>query len=209
MKRFNFKSVIGASIVASIVMTIFMWIFGMNIMKMLGMIAGYSGTMMYVIGGAIHLIVGIFWGFVYALFFEPWLKKLPGFLSGAFFSLVPFFAAMFFMGTFVTTVQGVFNANTPGIQQSGVYPSFPCQPACAPCNPYYPCQPSKPCHPCNPYGYSSATQQYGCAPEMGTCAPCAPMGSKAGLPMWLWSLFNHLVFGIVLGWSYKPKVSTE
>ncbi len=215
MKRFNFKSVIGASIIAAIVMTVFMWIFGMNIMKMLGMVAGYTGSMMYVIGGAIHLIVGIFWGFVYALFFEPWLKKLPGFLSGALFSLVPFIAAMLFMGTFVGTVQRVFNANHPSA--NGM--SYPCMP-CAPCMPCRPCQPNGvPCAPCNPYGYSNTAHvdgtQYPDACAQSGCGPlwnagkkgggCGPHGAKGGMSMWLWGLFSHLVFGIVLGWTYKPR----
>ena len=204
MKRFNFKSVIGASIVATLVMTIFMWIFGMNIMKMLGMIAGYNGTMMYVIGGAIHFGVGIFWGLVYALFFEPGMETRAGFLSGAFFSLVPLIAAMLFMGTFVTTIQGVFNANNTNMTQMGMWP---CQPACGPCSPCSPCYPCQPDAPCNPYGYSNTANSTPCAPAM--CGPCAPQGTKAGLPMWLWSLFNHLVFGIVLGWTYTPRIVTE
>lgn len=266
-------SAIVAGFIATVVMTIWMAFFGMNIMKLLGLTAGMEGGSVYLVGGLIHLIIGLFWGLVYALIFEPLLQKLPGFLSGALFSLIPFVLAMIFMGTFISTIKNVFKADVKHENPSAVSrrqasqagqqlnpdgngacpnkdcvekkcPSKTCPGRCPMCpkmapedangngasdsglkktaysdwgdsandakcaaKPYSekPNQDDYPCYPCKE-DYKDAL----CKPNSSPCGyMCSPHTQNGGihsssLPIWLWSLINHLVFGVVLGFIYKP-----
>ncbi|GAB4184436.1 MAG: hypothetical protein Tsb0015_00340 [Simkaniaceae bacterium] len=67
-----------------------------------------TGMAVYWVGGSIHLLVGIIYGIIYALIFEPLLHKLPGFLSGAIYSLLPFIIAITMFGTFIRVLQNIF-----------------------------------------------------------------------------------------------------
>lgn len=130
MRRFHFWSAIFAGFVATVVMTIVMYFFGFDIMKMLGMIAGMQGTMIYIVGGLIHLIVGLVYAVIYALIFEPLFKGLPKFLSGAIYGLLPFILAMTLMGSFVNVVQTVFGVEkgTSKYMQGGGVDTYQCKP---------------------------------------------------------------------------------
>ncbi len=108
MRRFNFKSAIVASIIAVIVMTIFMMYFGMNIMKGLGYAAGVSGVWATILGAIIHLVIGVIYGIVYALIFDPLLQKMPGFLRGCIFSILPFILSATLMPQFLNLVGTIF-----------------------------------------------------------------------------------------------------
>lgn len=269
MHRFNFKSAIFAGFIATVVMTIWMFFFHTDLMRSLGLAAGMQGSMVYAIGGLIHLGVGLFWGIIYAWLFEPRMRKLPGFLSGALFSLVPFIIALFFIGSFFNLIRMVFGneqreanmgmvnsyyvqeiaggcATCPKAQPkakkeapkvrtqrtngSSCYPCY-MDGECAPCGACMPCSPDATCTPCSP-----ETMCEPCYPD-DTCTPCAPstmsspsqnrgpakgygsgampnlynksscvgkMCGKFGLPLWLWSLINHLVYGVTLGLIYRP-----
>ncbi len=93
-------------------MTIVMFFFGVDFTKQLGSLLGMEDSSAYFIGGSIHLLVGIIYGFLYGLIFEPLLHKLPGFLSGALYSLLPFVISMVFFGTFINILQDIFNVET-------------------------------------------------------------------------------------------------
>ena len=125
--------------------------FKMNIMVHLGRIAGMTTTTsIYFVGGAIHLIVALVFGLVYALIFQPLMHSLPGFLSGAIFSLLPFILAMTLMGQFTNLIQTVFK-----VQKT----CAPTQMMCNPCIPMevkpsevYEVGPSVPAEKCSPIG---------------------------------------------------------
>lgn len=194
--RVNLKSAILASIVGTIAMTVVMAIFGINIMKALGMTAGMQGGMVYFIGGLIHLSVGIFYGIIYAWIFQPLLKKLPSYLSGAVYSILPFIIAMLFMSPFLNAIQTVFRADRPATTMCGANPCNPCMPKA---------KPSNPCAPCNPCMPKAKKMSYNpCKPCKGSnpCNPCSAGDNRFG---WIFSLISHLVYGIALGWIYRPK----
>lgn len=109
MRRFNFGSAIIASIIATAIMTAFMFYFDMNVMLVLGNMAGMKGKVAsYFIGGTIHLLIGIIYGLIYALIFEPLFQRLPKFVSGSLFSLLPFILALTMMGSFENLIRSVF-----------------------------------------------------------------------------------------------------
>lgn len=186
MRRFNFGSAVWASIVATVVMTIVMWFFGTDLMNMLGMTAGKTGTMAYIFGGVIHFGVGIIFGLVYALIFEPILRGLPGFLAGALYSLLPFFVAMFFMNPFIQTIKTTFG-NKPA---SAVVENSNNQKHNYERN--------------GSYNHSDYTSTPSANPEKHTPKPAS--APKSG---WLFSLIAHLVYGVFLGWIYRPRISQD
>ena len=70
----NWGSAIVAGLVATVVITITLWLSGTNILMALGGMmlgAGASTTSQYILGGLIHLAVGIFYGIVYAALVAP------------------------------------------------------------------------------------------------------------------------------------------
>ncbi|NGX40102.1 MAG: Agglutinin receptor [Chlamydiae bacterium] len=308
--RFNFSSVLWASIFATVMMTIVMSLFGMNIILFLGKTAGMTGNMAYLVGGVIHFAVGIFYGLLYAWLFEPWLKRLPGFIAGALYSLLPFAIAMMFMAPMLNIVKTVFGVDTKPSAMCAPNPCMPnakphpCKPKmtdpCAPAQsagpstrrgprrypnrpyPYnpeqagaitpdmghplptdpkeqpaptpddlHPCMPNAKPHPCKPNmtgpcepaqsagpftrrgprrypprrpypceptqlgavptdmkdsvpsdSYMPDAQSHPCKPQ--AMDPCSPKGSDRA---WLISLINHLVYGVFLGWLYRPRKS--
>lgn len=249
MHRFNFKSAIFAGFIATVVMTVWMFVFKMDLMKTLGVAAGMKGNMVYIVGGIIHLCVGLFWGIIYAWLFEPWMKGLPGFLSGAFFSLVPFVIALFFIGSFFNLVRMAFGneqkdmsmgmigsfyeqqvaggcatcpkaqpkesaknkKNAPKVrgQKTSGSSCYPCymDDGCGPCAPDDMCAPCAPDANMSPDQNQQGTQGYGAGPmpnlKSKTYCP-GKKGGMFGLALWLWSLINHLVYGITLGIVYRP-----
>ena len=104
MKRFSFSSAIFAGFVATVVMTIFMAFFDMNIMKVLGMAMGKTGTMAYIFGGIIHLAIGLIYGFFYGLIIQPIFHRLPGFLTGLIYGCIIFVIALIFSPMLLKTL---------------------------------------------------------------------------------------------------------
>jgi hypothetical protein len=203
--RFNFKSAVWGGIVSTLVMSFVMGLFGMNLIKVFGFAAGTTGTLAYFIGGIIHFLVGIFYALIYALIFEPLLKKLPRFLAGALFGLVPFIVFMLLATSSLMSL----GAAVPCSPCGGLLEDNP--PVCAPCNP---------CTPCNPEPVSSA-HRTSSKSLVAAAVPCAPGGgllennppaiAKPETPPqagqgWLMVLINYVVYGIVLGLVYRPKI---
>jgi hypothetical protein len=183
MRRFSFGSAIVASILATIVMTAFMMYFGMNTMQNLGGLAGMTGSMAYVVGGFIHFLVGIIYGLIYALFFKPWMQKIPGFLSGSLYSLLPFVLAITFIGQFQAIIKSVFHVDnmvvqscTPSNCASTQIEGCPMPKACTPA-------PSQKPAPMKNTG-NTPTQKPAQSPSPQTrpCAACAPCMPEEGCP---------------------------
>ncbi len=141
MGRFNFGSAIFAGIVATIAMTIVMYFLGTNIMLAIGSIAGFEGGGAYVIGGIVHFIIGIFWACVYGFIFEPMMKRLPGFLSGGIFSILPFVLSLFLMGVFIMTIKGIFTTDRDLDKQNAQDSSYSY--GGSECDPYSQCTPAQ------------------------------------------------------------------
>ncbi|NGX59304.1 MAG: hypothetical protein KR126chlam3_00452 [Chlamydiae bacterium] len=234
--RFNFFSAIWASILATIVMTIVMYFLDMNIMVALGMTAGVEGPMILIVGGFIHLCVGVIFGFIYALIFEPLMKRLPGFLAGAIYSLIPFFVAIFFMAPFLQSIEKIFGAEgkKPVMKNAAPQPQelkTP-QPGTSAAKPQdetpqvdMPAMPpqdvptqsdmptTKPQDTMQPGAPTAKPQDSTLQPSMQKAkpsvklAPQNPNNSKKGGGMAiLWSLVGYLVYGIILGWAYRPRI---
>ena len=288
MKRFNFQSAIAAGFIATVVMTIFMAFFDMNIMKMLGVAMGKTGGMAYVFGGIVHLIIGLIYGLIYGLIIQPIFSGLPGFISGLIYGVIIFVIALIFTPTFMKTLHSwsgehpktkmsaasyhtayhcgpcqmqqygqdqaqqyqqygqdqadqYRQGTQPGQQQYDQY-GRPVQPGQQQYDQYgrpvqpnqqqhdqygRPVQPNQQQHdqygrPVQPnqqqydqYGrpvqpdHSMQQKSYGYNQQSHPCAkhPCAH--KKGGLPAWLWVLFNHLVYGFVLGIFYRPRKTDD
>ena len=225
MRRFNFRSALIASILATIIMTAFMIYFNVDIMMKIGKMAGMKNAFtLYLFGGVIHLVVGIVFGLIYALIFEPMMKKLPGFLSGAIYSILPFLVAITMMGKFENMVRKVFNhpkksemmPYTPVPHQdkpAEVYQSTPTPPESkvkgekettpnaekvkAPQSP----EPTTP----------PKQQNTSLVTAIDTSAYASDMDdsdsstSESKMPHWLWSFINHLIYGFFLGLIYSPR----
>ncbi|MBI2026666.1 MAG: hypothetical protein HYS98_02505 [Deltaproteobacteria bacterium] len=202
-KRFNLQSALIAGVLATVIMTVFMALTGTNIVKMLGMTAGFSGMGVYFVGGMMHFGIGVFYALLYALVFEPLLKKLPNFLAGAVYSLLPFVIALTMMGTVMTMMHTIFGSQHKDMMNAcnpcGQMEENPCNPCGGkednPCNPCNPCGGEM--NPCNPRGGQTGE-------EMNPCNPCNPCGAGQG-SAWLWSLLNHLVYGLSLGFFYRAR----
>src|SRR3989442_7895138 len=70
--RMDWSRAFLAGLAATVVMTIVVMALGTNIMKSLGsMIVGTSASpaLQYAAGGAVHLMIGLFYGFVFAALF--------------------------------------------------------------------------------------------------------------------------------------------
>ncbi|MCB1117078.1 MAG: hypothetical protein KDK50_00700 [Chlamydiia bacterium] len=142
MKRFNFKSAIVAGFVATVVMTIFMAFFDMNITKLLGMAMGKTGSMAYIIGGLIHLGVGLFYGLIFALIVQPILNKLPGFLSGSLYGIAIGVIALIFTPMFMGKLHK-WGGQCHPMGTAKVYAQYGYQ-GCYPQDPEHPCYPQHP-----------------------------------------------------------------
>jgi len=182
--RFHFSSALWASILATIIMTIVMYFLDMNLVAALGLSAGMSGSMVFVLGGLIHLFIGIIFGLIYALIFEPILKALPGFLAGAIYSLIPFFIALYFMQPFMETVGKAFGMENVPVESKvslRATPTFKEEP--------------------EGYAYNPSMSETwkGVDSEKITI----PADDKD--QTWLYSLISHLSYGVILGWTYRPR----
>lgn len=233
--QFRFGSALIASIIATIIMTISWAFFGVNIMKMLGMNMGRTGTGAYIAGGILHLAIGIFYGFVYALFFANWLqKKLPGIIAGALYGFVPFIIALFTINSFMSMTSGLL-ADKERVIDSKRKITDSVKETEVPTHVDYPesrydygskCyrwegKDSDPYHPsCPGNGYKSHTEEDDTpATQPDELYEKGPKAQNRETPSylsdrknngnvksnWLISLINHLIYGFVLGLLYRPK----
>lgn len=253
MRRFNFGSALLASIIATILMTAFMMYFGMDVMLMLGKLAGMDNIIAaYLVGGAIHFIIGLLYGLLYALIFEPLLQKLPGFLSGTLYSLIPFILALTLMGQFTQYMQKLFGSDGKQSVHSRDMDSPP-SPYSKDSSQYIPYSPDdqdssddqfndyedNQCAPNQPSNDSYQTSFLVCikgdhfdlikqdtyhpkaSSQNGSMQPYSGENKNASqnnalyemkkekkvskFPTWVWSLFNHLIYGFFLGLVYRPR----
>lgn len=204
-----------AGLIATIAITISMAAFGNNILKNLGMMmmgAGAGTMVQYGVGAVVHLLIGIVYGLIYAVLFAP-LRGWGALLKGAVFGAVITAIALVAMPVLGAMMGGggVANPCNPCGVKSGAAAN-PCNPCAAPSqatqNPCNPCAaPSRAAqNPCNP-----------CAPKPGNpcaaggaanpCNPCNPCGGGSSPYAGMISLINHLVYGFVLAFAYKPATS--
>jgi len=176
---FRWSRAITAGLVATIVITISLALFGTNIMKSLGsmMLPNANVGVQYLVGGAFHLMVGLFYGVVFAWLFGR-VREWNPVLKGVVFGLAITAIALAAMPVMASMMPGGAAGN-------------PC--AAAAKNPCNPCA-SKPANPCNPCAAKSAGNP---------CNPCSAAGgaqNKFGAVM---SAINHLLFGVTLGFVYR------
>jgi hypothetical protein len=165
-----------AGLVATVVITVTMALFGQNILKMLGgMIAPGAGSgTQYLIGGVMHLAVGLIYGLLYAWLLGPVLARGPvakgllygAALTGIALAMMPAMTAMMGGGA------AAANPCNPCASPAATNPCNPCADYGAAANPCNPCaQHGAAANPCNPCA------EHGAAPN--PCNPCAEHGAAA------------------------------
>ncbi len=171
-----------AGLVATIIMTVVMAFFGMNLMKMLGgmFLPGSSTGVQYAVGGAMHLMVGLIYAVIFAWLFgrvRVWHPVVKGTIYGLAIGAI----ALAVMPVAAAVMGGGAAAN-------------PCNPCAAKgaANPCNPCA-AKAANPCNPCAAKAANP----------CNPCG--GSGQGPWAGMISIFNHLVYGLVLALIYGRR----
>lgn len=202
---------ITAGLVATIVITITMALFGQNIMMLGGMLVPQGSTaVQYLMGGVMHLAVGLFYGIVYAWLLGPVVARgaaikgvLYGLaLTGIALALMPAMTAM--MGG------GAANPCNPCASSAAANPCNPCGPAGQGDHAANPCNPcsedgygANPCNPCNPC--AEGGQAGGPCNPCATGGPCNPCGGGGSPWSGLISLLNHVVYGLALALVYGRR----
>lgn len=175
--RFSWSRALTAGLIATVIMTVVLVLTGMNIMKMLGsMIAPGAGVaMQYGIGGGMHLMIGLFYGVVYA-----WLvgrvTEWNRFVRGAVYGLAIAAIAFAVMPVMSAVMGGRGGARNP----CGGAGANPCASAQAtnPCSPTAtnPCAAKNPCaaqNPCATRTSSASGNPCGAQNPCGAKNPCA------------------------------------
>lgn len=192
MKSVNFGSAILAGLVGTLAMTAMMYaapLMGLPPMDLLPVLGGLVplGISPYIVGGLMHLGIGVTLALFYALIFER-IFPGPRWASGALFSLLPWLFAITLMGPAMAWIQAA--VNPPAEAQSVVNP----------------CGALKPANPCG-------IQPKAANPGAVAARPVNPCGAGAsGAPAsspWLlrmMSLVAHLAYGAVMGSLYRRPV---
>lgn len=193
MNRSNVGSAVVAGVLGTLAMTVLMYtapLMGLPPMDLLGALGGVlpTGLPPYLVGGVIHLGIGVVLALVYALVFE---RVLPGprWARGAIYSLLPWLFAITLMGPAMAWVQEVVGrAEARSVGQRGAISARTINP----CGALNPCAAVNPCAARNP-----------CA----AVNPCAAGNPVAGAPApWLlrlMSLVVHAVYGVVVATVYR------
>src|SRR5918993_874192 len=150
---FNLGKALMAGLVATVIITVSMALFGMNIMKSLGqMVLGpQSGaSTQYLVGGLMHLMIGVGYGVLYSAVVAP-VRRWPAVMKGLVFGLsitaialaaMPIMAAVMSRG-------GTSNPCNPcSGKVAGAQQGNPCNP-CAGKSGNQAGPQSKPTNPCN------------------------------------------------------------
>lgn len=218
-RRFSWARALTAGLVATVIMTVVMMLTGMNIMKTLGsmVMPGAGIATQYVVGGAIHLMIGLFYGVAYAWLFGRVAEWNP-FVKGAVFGLAIAAIAPAAMPVMAAMMGGGDPGNPCGAANpcaaaaanpcAGRNPSAgknPCS-ASNPCAAKNPCAAENPCAAKNP----CATKQPGPAGNACHMAaasnPCGgagnPCGGSEGPYSGAISVLNHLVYALTLAFVY-------
>lgn len=202
MKSVNLWSAILGGVGGTFAMTVLMYmapLMGLPPMDLLWALGSLIplGLSPYVVGGLIHLGIGVGLALLYVWTFER-LVPGPRWARGALFSLLPWLFAITLMGPAMAWLQGALSP--PAQAQTAVNPCAVSRPA----NPYAVSpapQVANPCavppRPVNPCGIS--------APR--PVNPCAPVASGVDAPSpWvlrMMSLMAHLLYGGVMATLYR------
>ena len=201
---FNWGKALMAGLIATVIITVSMALFGMNIMKSLGqMVLGpQSGaSTQYLVGGLIHLMIGVGYGVLYSAVVAP-VRRWPAVMKGLVFGLSITAIALAAMPIMAAVMSRGGASN----------PCNPCSGKAAraqqgnPCNP---CAAKNPCNPCAAKNANSASSAPNACNPCGTKKaaaagnPCNPCGGGGGSPYnGLISLINHVIFGLALALAY-------
>ncbi len=193
-----------AGLVATVAMTVTMALFGMNFVRVLGMMLAPTATptAQYFAGGIVHLFTGLFYAVLYAMFFasvRSWSRAVRGVVYGLAITAI----ALVTM-PIMASMMGAGAANPCAARATANNPCNPCagkegagaENPCTPRNPCNPCGPKEAMNPCNP-----------CAPKASSnpCNPCSPSGGAGSPYGGAVSLINHLTYGLVLAFLYKGR----
>lgn len=186
-----------AGLVATAVMTIAMLLAGNDSSKNLGEMfigTGQSSLMTYLVGGGIHLLVGVIFAFTYVFLFTK--CGMPALLKGIIFAVLITAVAWYgfpILGKVASLIRGdeqvVMN---PCSMEKEMNPCNPCMH-----------------NPCNPCGMEAGMGlcESSCDSPMKSCCNAAKsscnsekacMLSNSTTKMLLTSLGNHLIYAIVL-----------
>lgn len=224
MKTVHVTSAIVAGILGTVAMTTLMYLAPlmglpkMDLLYALGSVFPLPFSP-YLMGGVVHLVIGVGLAMGYALLADPWLPG-PRWARGALYSILPWVLGLVALGPMLMTAQTLLNlspvavhaanpcgvGSTPGSSKT-ILPQNPCAVAAPGSAVANPCQPPRPLtNPCavsNPCGRtsSSVVTRNPCAP-VNPCA--APAGEKRGMGPLL-SLVAHLVYGGVVGLVYRSR----
>ncbi len=196
MKSVSFGSAILAGVLGTVAMTALMYaapLMGlppMDLLLALGSVLPISGISPYVLGGAMHVGVGIALALLYAGAFERILPG-PGWVRGVTFSVAPWLFVMTLMGPAMAWLENVVH---PAQASAVVNP-------CA----------AKPTPPAvNPCGIQPRAATGGVVANTRPTNPCAPRGQDAAAASSPWllrvmSLMAHVVYGGVMATVYRRR----
>lgn len=190
MKSVRFGFAILAGLVGTLAMTGLMYaapLMGLPKMDLLSALGGLFplGISPYVVGGLIHLSIGVTLALLYAVIFD---RILPGprWVRGAVFALLPWLFAVTLMGPTMAWVEAAVN------------------PAAQTHQAVNPCGAQKPANPCGIQ--PRAVNAYGAAAPQATSSGAAVSASaQAPSPglLRMMSLMAHLVYGGIVGSLYR------
>lgn len=205
--RMNGSRAFLAGLAATVVMTIVMMTMGMNIMKSLGtMIVGQSASvgLQYAVGGTIHLMIGLFYGFVFAWLFGR-VREWNRFIKGAVYGLA--IAAIAFVAMpLMSSMAGGGGKSASKQPVASTSPTSSQPGAMNPCHPKEGEKAMNPCHggamknPCHPQQAAANPCHSG-----GGGNPCNPCGGGGGAMQSVLSLVNHLIYALTLAFVYKVR----
>ena len=138
-----------AGLIATVVMTVVMALMHMNIVKMLGgMIVGSSAAIatQYAAGGAMHLMIGLVYGVIYAAL-VGWVLEWNRVIKGAIYGLAIAAIALAVMPIMSAMMTGGGSTKAPAPAKHASAMN-----ACA----KNPCQAKAAANPCNPCGGQNA-----------------------------------------------------
>ncbi len=210
MQRFNPGSAIRAGILGTIAITITLFLTGTNIVAMLGqMLTGSSGPAAYAAGGIVHLAIGTIFALIFAGVIEP-IVRAPRFVEGLALGVFAFAMAMVAMPLMAAMLSPGSAGGAAGNPCAAVATRNPSREDAAsnPCAKANPCAAAgqNPCakaNPCAAAGQNPCAKANPCAAAANPCARAGGAGSSVAQP--LMSLVNHLIFGAVVGLTYRPR----
>jgi len=174
---------IGAGVIATIIMTIVGAVLKMNFPKMIGsMIVPHASlTVQYAVGGAMHFMIGIVYGIIYAALvgrLMEWNRFVKGVVYGLAITAIAL-AAMPLMSAMMGGGGGGGAAQNPCHPQTGQQQAM---------------------NPCHPQGQASAMNP--CHPKAAAGNPCNPCGGGSSPYSGVMSVVNHLIYALTLAFAY-------